>query len=293
MRKIDFAIIGAQKSGSTSLHRYLASHPGIFLPQQKELGFFIDETIYRSGLDSLRHHFRDAGDERLLGLCHVGMMILDGAADRAHEHNPSMRLVAVLRDPVSRAYSAYWQHRRMRWDDSPTFEEALARERRAELPPGPAGSALAYRRNGCYLERLQPFIDRFGRDGVFVAWTADLERDAAAVVDSVARWLGAGDAELELPAERHNPAAMPRWPWLQRLLLTPDSRIKGAVRRGLPEHVRAPVRRTISRRLLRWNERRFDYPPMAAATREDLRAFYAPHNARLARWLGRELPGWD
>lgn len=287
MRRIDFVIVGAQKSGSTSLHRYLAAHPGVFLPAQKELNFFVDEQAYRAGLGALGHHFRGLGREAAVGLGHVGMMFGDGAARRAREHNPDMRIVAVLREPVSRAYSAYWQHRRMRWDDSPTFEEALARESRGELPAGAAGAAMAYRRNGCYLERLQPYIERFGRDRLFLAGTRELETDPAAVVSAIARWLGAGEAAFVLPGERHNRAAMPRWPWLQRLLLTPDSRIKRAWRRRVPEALRAPLRQGISRRLLRWNERPFDYPPMAPATREELQAFYAPHNVRLAQWLGK------
>ena len=292
-RKIDFVIAGAQKSGSTSLHNYLAAHPRLVLPRQKEVDFFGDDRIYRAGLAGLSYHFDGAAPEALWGLTHVGMMFLGGVVERLHDHNPSVRIVAVLREPVSRAYSAYWQHRRMCWDDAPTFEAALEREGCGELPAGATGASLAYRGNGCYLDQLQPFNDRFGRERLFVCLAQDLETDPGAVISRITHWLGVGPLSEDTTYERHNPAAMPRWRWLQRLLLTPDSRIKRGFRDHLPERLRGPLRRGISSRLLRWNERPFEYPPLNEATRRKLSEYYAPHNERLRVWLGRDLPDWS
>ena len=128
---------------------------------------------------------------------------------------------------------------------------------------------------------------------MFVCLTTDLAADPAAVVSAIGRWLGVGPSRPAGRFERHNPAAMPRWPWLQRLLLTPDSRIKKMFRNSVPERYRGPLRRRISTRLLRWNERPFEYPELNDSTRRDLRDFYASHNARLRRWLHNDLAGWS
>jgi hypothetical protein len=292
-RSLDFAIIGAQRAGSTSLHRYLALHPDIYLPREKEIPFFGDEAQYRRGAAILDSHFRQRAGERIAGLSYVGMMFMSGTAARVREHNPRMKLVAVLRNPVERAYSAYWYHRRTGWDDCSTFEAALDREREARLPSDAVGNSMAYLRNGCYMNQLQPFLDCFGRERLRLLLTEDLEERPAATVRGLASWLG---AEGELPdqafAARHNVSAMPRFRWLQRALMAPDSLLKRLYRSVAPEVVRRALRTRVTGRVREWNERPFRYPEMQRETREFLAEYFLPHNERLAAFLSRDLGHW-
>lgn len=291
-RSLEFVIVGAQKAGTTSLHRYLAAHPGIFLPEEKELDFFGTAERFERGPRLLDRHFREARPEHVLGLSYVGMMFLPGAAQRVQAYRPAMKIVAVLRNPVERAYSAYWYHRRTGWERSATFEEALARETE---PSGadPVTAAMSYRRNGCYVEQLRPYLERFGPDRVRLLLTEELRDAPGRVVGEIAAWLGAGPAATPPAAgRRHNVAAMPRLAGLHRMLMARDSRAKRVYHALVPAPLRRLVRRQVTLRALRLNERPFRYPDMSPSTRRELAAFYAPHNERLARWLGRDLSHW-
>jgi hypothetical protein len=293
-RSLDFVIVGAQRAGSTSLHRYLASHPDIYLPREKELPFFGDETEFALGPGQLERHFRDRAEERVAGLSYVGMMFLDGSADRVHAYNPRMKLVAVLRDPVERAYSAYWYHRRTGWEDSPSFEAALAREREGRLSSDAVGKSMAYLRNGCYMSQLEPFVELFGKERLRVLLTEDLRERPAAAVRDLALWLGTrGEMPDVAFRERHNTSAMPRFPRLQRMLMAAESPLKRVYRSAAPGFVRRAIRLRVTSRILEWNERPFRYPEMSGETRAFLAEQFEPHNQRLASFLSRDLGHWS
>lgn len=291
---LDFLVIGAQKAGTTSLHRYLAGHPEIFLPAQKELDLFGTPEAFARGIDGVAAHYRDLAGARRIGLSYVGMLFLEGSAERAHAYRPQMKILALLREPVSRAYSAYWYHRRIGWDDAASFEDALEREVSGRLPPGPAGAALAYRRNGCYAEQLEPWLERFGRDRVRVMRTQDLKSDPEATVRGVLRWLGVTDAVDAIDLEaRYNVAARARSRMVATFLGSPSSPLKRAYHRLVPRAIRRPLKRQVTRRLERLNARPGRYPPMAEATRARLAAFYAPHNRALVDRLGLDVSAWS
>lgn len=63
-RAVDFLVIGAQKSGTTSLYRYLSAHPEIYMPPGKELAFFSDPDKARKGIDHyLDDYFADGSEQ--------------------------------------------------------------------------------------------------------------------------------------------------------------------------------------------------------------------------------------
>lgn len=292
-RHVDLVIIGAQKAGTTSLHRYLGAHPEIFFPEQKEVDLFGTEAAFERGVAGVAEHYRGLADEKRVGLSYVGMLFLPGAAERAHAHNPKMQVVALVREPVARAYSAYWYHRRTGWEDAPTFEDALAREDEGRLPPGPIGRALAYQANGCYAEQLRPWLDAFGRDRVRVMETRELARDPAGTVRSILEWIGVTPDLTGIDVgERHNASALPRSRVVASVLGSPSSRLKRVYHRLVPGAVRRPLKRQVTRRLERLNQRAGAYPPMAEATRARLAEFYAPHNDALRELLGLALADW-
>jgi len=108
-------VIGAQKAGTTALYRYLARHPGVASSKVKEIDFFNCDARYSLGLDFYHAHFprrtpRNAG-RITLDVTPGYMAGAEKAAQRIHRYNPRIRLIAILRDPVTRAYSA-WHHYR-------------------------------------------------------------------------------------------------------------------------------------------------------------------------------------
>src|SRR5437764_7156012 len=105
----NFFIIGAMRSGTTSLTRYLNAHPDVFVAPGKELHFF-DQRFDR-GLDWYRDCFERAAGQRAIGEATQSYMYDAEAMTRLAVTVPKARLLAILRNPVDRAWSHYWLNR--------------------------------------------------------------------------------------------------------------------------------------------------------------------------------------
>lgn len=179
----DFLVIGTQKAGTTSLFRYLLAHPRIVGPSdRKELHFFT--MNYGKGLDWYLSHFPPR--HRM-----VGRLCFEATPDYLCHHDVAARirhdlgrpkLVAVLRDPVQRAWSAWkmWSGfqdipERRRKADGRTFAQAVADEMAA--PDAASCAPYHYLAHGRYAENLLEWFRVFGREGVLVLEHAEMERD--------------------------------------------------------------------------------------------------------------------
>ncbi|MFB6273714.1 MAG: sulfotransferase domain-containing protein [Salinibacter sp.] len=114
----DFLIIGAQKAGTTWLRALLRRHPNVYMPD-REIHFFNKEQNYDRGLDWYAQHFRGADPDERIGEKtpnYLWTNVPDAGSDAPAPHKhvaetlPDVRLIAILRDPVARALSAYNHH---------------------------------------------------------------------------------------------------------------------------------------------------------------------------------------
>jgi len=154
----DFVIVGAMRSGTTSLCRYLSEHPRIFVHPDKELHFF--DLNWEKGHEWYESKFAAAPPDQLAGEATPIYMYLADTVERMASLIPRAKLVAVLRNPVDRAYSHYWQSRRR--DHEPlSFAEAMEAEG-ARLATGGeyAHRYHSYLDRGRYLSQLQRLRDR-------------------------------------------------------------------------------------------------------------------------------------
>jgi hypothetical protein len=297
----DFLVIGAQKAGTTSLFTYLRQHPGLHLSPKKEPHFFcgpgedrppawtgpVDRVVLgRSVFDraDYRALFADAGDRRT-GEMSTGYLVDPTVPARVVAANPEVRVVALLRDPVARAYSAWWMWRRGRWDGL-DFAAALAAED-DRLARG-WGWHYAYRRTGLYGEHLHRWRHAVGADRVLAVRSTDLDHDRLATVQRIFAFLGVDPDFTPDVSGEHNvldPERLrtSRAPEAARAAgagrparLGPAKRLVGAVVRTT-RTIRSGVRTAPAER-----------PPIDPAVREALAAAYADDRRRTA-----EMLGWD
>src|SRR6266487_1947701 len=108
MKCLDFIIIGAQKAGTTSLYHYLREHPGIYMPPEKEAPFFTSKgSFLRDWEQFAADYFGAASVEQRWGKATPAYMADPRVAARIHSLMPRVLLIALLRNPVERAYSHY------------------------------------------------------------------------------------------------------------------------------------------------------------------------------------------
>lgn len=267
-----FLVIGAPKCGTTTLAARLGARPDVFVPVQKELRFF-DEHWDR-GLAWYLSHFATAGEAQVLGEATPTYMYSAAALDRIADTLPGVRLVAILRNPVDRAYSHYWHVRGFKAEPR-SFEQAAA----DELGGTPGPVEPGYLAAGDYLPHLRRAAAAVGRDGLEVLLLDNLRSDGDAALDRVARFLGLDPALATVePGRAENAAFRYR-----------SMRVR---RQMLAWHAwrNAPRLATAVDRL---NRRPLVYPRLDEELRARLVAQFARPNAELAEWLGRDLSHWS
>lgn len=138
----DFVILGAMRSGTTSLYEWLARHPQMAPPTTKEIRYF--DVDHARGPRWYRSHFplALARAGRVTGEASPYMLFYHLSPPRVADELPTAKLIVVLRDPVQRAISHYWFSRRMHVETEP-IEAAIALE-----PERLAGEVESFRRGG-------------------------------------------------------------------------------------------------------------------------------------------------
>lgn len=173
----DFLLVGAQRCGTTSLFRALLAHPAITSATfHKGVNYF--DVNYAHGPLWYRGHFPVDLPARARTTFEASgyYMFHPHAPRRIVADLPQVRIVAMVRDPVERAYSAH-QHERSRGFETEDFatalaledarvEPALARMLADEHVQEPAHRHQAYRRRGHYVDQLRPFLEGLGPDRV-------------------------------------------------------------------------------------------------------------------------------
>ena len=293
-RKIDFLIIGAQKSGTTTLYHWLKQHPDIFLPEAKEILYFAKDEFYQQGDEYLNVFYRHYGGQKIAGGAYVHMIYFPYVAERIYSYNPQIKFIALLRNPVDRAYSAYWFARCNGWETIATLEDALDKEEKRVHGPYKDQAELTYLAHGRYAEQLQSYFNLFGRDRVMVLLTEELRDNSEKVVGRTLNFLGLPSNTDSLDLSRDsNRAATARFPWLQKIFLTQDVWYKKWGRKALSPDIRSFIRERVSKKVILLNRRPFQYPPMDPSTRRMLVEHFKPYNEQLGQLIGRDLSFWN
>lgn len=266
----DFLVIGAARCGTTALSRWLDDHDDVWIARQKELRFFDVETNWARGLDWYRDQFADAPPDALVGEASPGYLYVPEAAPRIAETVPDARLVAILRDPIERAWSHYWFLRASDGDHRTPLEAVRSDDRRW----------VGYLDRGDYLPQLERICEHHPRERLLVVLFDDLRDDPVGLFRTVADFIGAGG---DVPESVGVPANAPyeiRFPWW-----------RGQLTYRLRMHERAPrLARTIDQRVL---TRPIDFPDVDPVFRRALVPRFADGNAALGEWLGRDLSHWN
>lgn len=191
----NFLIIGAARSGTTSLYSALQQHRDIYLPRSKrpEPHFFLKEDEFKKGLSYYeQRYFSEWSGQRAAGEASTSYLYGPRVPARVAASLPDVRLICILRNPVERAYSGYW-HSVKSGLEQLSFDEAIAHEpeRKAEIAGTPLGeiAPFAYVERGMYFEQLQRWLERFDRSRMLVLLFDDLTADPAAALNDVARFL--------------------------------------------------------------------------------------------------------
>jgi hypothetical protein len=246
----NFFIIGAGKSGTTSLYHYVKQHPQVFMSPVKEPKYFAlaghpldftgpgDARIIPQTTTSVEAYldlFKDAANKPVVG--EASTIYLggpEGTAQRVAEQVPSARIVAILRHPADRAYSAYMHLRRDGFETLESFQAALEAEPERVLN----GYYFHWhlRSRGYYATYLQSWYECFPREQIRIYLYEDLTSSPSRLLADLFRFLGVDDSFMPDVSAHHNQSGLPHNARFQNFL-TKQHPVKEWFKLFVPEHV--------------------------------------------------------
>jgi hypothetical protein len=211
--KPNLFIVGSQKSGTTSLHDYLKDHSDVFMSKVKEPGFHIKDPSREHCLQSMKVPVNNS-ELRSLAKTHIdydnlqsyeslfsgsNLFAIRGesstvyfpcpdAAKSLKQYSPNAKVIVVLRNQSSRAYSAYVYNKSRGMEPAATFMEAIEAELNGERDDWEYGWRYLY--VGLYQSHLNLYYDQFGVENVHVIKTSDMVEDLLAVLNGIYDFLG-------------------------------------------------------------------------------------------------------
>lgn len=191
MLKIDFLIIGAQKSGTSSLMRFLERNHEYFFVAKQECHFWSRDYKYNSpdGFAKYLSNFSQALPNQIVGEKSPSYLATDKAAARVAQHYPNIKIIAILRDPADRAYSAFLHGRRIgAISQSMSFGEAIKNYK--DLQGIPYCDVIS---QGFYAKNLKSYYEQFPREQILIIDFAEMVANPNKILREVLEFL--------LPAE--------------------------------------------------------------------------------------------
>ena len=298
----NFLVIGAAKSGTDSLCAYLGQHPQVYMCPNREPSFFVAEgqrdipfrgprdrevierwDMWVSTRERYEALFADVFTEKAIGEGSTWYLYDEGALHRIHRHIPHARLIAILRNPVDRAYSAYTMlirdGRETTWD----FSHALAAED-AHVSAG-WEPLWHYRRMGFYYSQLKRYYDIFDASQIRVVLYDDFNTRPAEILRELFGFLEVDDTFVPDTSQRQNVSLVPKNTGYHTLVVGQNP-VKSVAKALLP----ADIRHRIRERLAAPNLTR--PAPVAPEVRRELIEIFRPDILRLQDFLGRDLSMW-
>lgn len=270
--------IGAQKCASSWIHAVAGSHPEISTSTPKEVDFF--SYYFDRGYHWYESHFPENPEGSIQFENSPSYFHDPRSPSRAKAYRSDLKVLALLRDPVKRAYSNH-MHEIIKGHIPPcSFEDGLANN-------------PAYIEQGLYATHLGHWFDAFPQDQIRVLFAEEIADDPGAAAGAVFKFLGV-DPSFDSPIlrERRNESDRARLPALRTGLRAGGDWMR---RRGLePALVRFKETAPLSV-LLKANkiDIRDEIPPMQPETVARLTEHFEPEMARLRTLLGRESLPWE
>ena len=189
---IDFLICGTQKGGTSALDALCRHHPGLLMATDKEVHFFDNDVLFGDGMPAsslYEAQFPAPVPGKLRGESTPVYLYWPEAPARIFQYNPAMKLIVLLRNPITRAYS-HWQMEFSRGHETLPFAEAIRQEHERLAAASPdERRVFSYLDRGRYTRQLETLWSLFGRAQVLVLPSEALQSAQTDVLAQVSTFL--------------------------------------------------------------------------------------------------------
>jgi hypothetical protein len=294
----NFLIIGAAKSGTSSLHNYLNQHPQVFMPSYNKEGMKVKEPRFlikdlvqhrlHNGIWTFEEYqslFADVKDEKAIGESTVLYLYYYKHAINNIKHylGEDVKIIIMLRNPADRAYSAF-QHVSRGFKESNSFEKSLEieegrMEREENLTP-----MVMYKGMGMYFEMVKAYKESF--KNVHIIFYEDFRDNIEFEMNKIYNFLEIlNNIEINL-VTRHNVGGK-RWKnEKMKHIFMKNSLIKSILKFVLPKKFREEIHNHLV------NASTNKVMPMRDETRKALNDYFKQDIKNLSKLLNKDLQHW-
>ncbi len=247
-KKPNFFLVGTVKGGTTALHRYLTSHPQVYVSPIKEVNYFSKDAIhpehfsadYRHDIDidiekylcgdrkhpvhiahvtdEITYHklFDDVNDEIAVGEMSLSYLLYDGVAEKIKSYNGDAKILMMLRNPVERAFSQYIMNLKQGKILADNFLEEIKKD--AKAAPAGWGANHQYLYIGKYYKQVKNYLEVFPRDQVKILLYDDYIAAPEEILREMFTFLGVSiDVEID-SSQKYNEGGISRFSRLNYFL---------------------------------------------------------------------------
>jgi len=280
---IDLMIVGAQKAGTTSLNNYLNQHQEILGHPQTEFAYFRDNKLYQKDFDEEFHkHFTKGNlkEADKIVAKNVGIYNCEVALQRLQRHNPACKLVFVVREPVSRAYSSYTME--ISGPKNGVKLSVLAKEDTNDV------MYKLFIELGLYAKHLRLIHKYFPKEQVKVVLFDDLKEKPNVICQEIFQWLDVDQNFTPEVENLYNVTKKAKSTYLSDILMKlrrKNNPVKRLVKNILPYSLFS----YIGQFLLESNKSSSGNQPMSEELQSLLSDYFEPHVTELEDLTGFEL----
>ncbi len=298
----NFLIVGAAKSGTSSLYQYLKQHPEVYVPPTKKEPMFFVSAIYKKlsrndprheiadrivicSLDDYRNLFERARNEqKAIGEASAAYLYHhETAIPNIKTHLGDIKVIIILRNPTDRAYSSYY-HLVRDGAENCSFEDFLKKEEERKRENW---DILNYPKSlGFYYDQVKAYMDNFSE--VKVCLFDDMKRDSLKLVKDVYAFLGIDESFVPDTSSIYNPSGVPMNKLLHCLLST-DNFVKSACK-PLIRAIISPEKASKLCKILQ--KKNIGKKAMDSKTRQFLKTLYREDILKLQSLIHRDLSRW-
>jgi hypothetical protein len=293
MKRDMFFCIGAQKSGTTTLHNILSQNPNICLPKEKETQFFSKTEINQKGLEYyFKHYFeqRLLKKAKILGEIDPSYSFFPGALKRIKNQlsaNYKLKFIFVLRNPLNRAFSHYLMSVRRGYEKM-EFEDAIEIEEE-RIKDSFGNDHFSYIKRGNYLGQIDDFLKGFSEDQIlYLVFEEDLKSNPQIAINKIHQFLGLLPFKYNINL-KSNYSSEPKSK-LVRNFIYEGSILKDFLKKILPfSKILKRIKYTVEQLNLRPIQNQIPSKKLAEKT---WKTFFEKDISRLETKIGRSLNSW-
>ncbi|MFY0606784.1 MAG: sulfotransferase [Cyclobacteriaceae bacterium] len=302
IKEPNFLVIGAGKSGTTSLYEYLNEHPEVFMSPIKETNFFALEgeqlEDQENDPEQMRHYpwsitdqesysdlFKDAGDHQAIGEVSPMYLYSKKAAFAIKKRMPRVKLIAILRQPTERLYSRYLHLAREGRTLSSDIEDALDRK------------SIWWKRNdlvqeGFYHSHLNHYFNLFSEEQIHIVLYEDFRNNPQNVIEGIYKFIGVDPCFMPSMDTEYNVSGFVANANVDKII-GQNSMVKSMIVKAAPSLAKYLSE---SRKVKSWvnqlRNRNLRRPPLSARLKRQINEIYSTEIIRLQVLINRDLSHW-